>query len=780
MDRGSLHPSMAGLRFYVHVQVDGAGPDHTFIASRAPPWRNDDSIDALRQHYAREYDEIYGSKLRYKKTTLCDANGVAYASAKLVPHVIRRGADVFICEGTCAPPPRAAATVGVSASQQSAPVIEEFVTPGAQQVAAEEVKAQASAATKAAKPQLSSQLREVEALLEQSKSAMAGRSYKQARRLHNEVFALDKWNATARREEAEICLVLKDFDGAEAHVNTALAARPRPQGGAAAGLYVVLGDALQGQLEHDDAVDAYNSALSAGRRKHTQEWEHDIKIKLARSHLALHPREATDANNLIKEVLGANPNHRQALLFYGEVMLERQNVQEALGIYLRLVAASMGEDKAIKRPLARLLALPGAVQALESTLPPTPGAQGVGDIYGYLANQAKDRGVLKIATQLYRTAIEIEPSRSNYCLNHVHTLELSFKLDTALADIKSWLSEGAKKNLGVKPDATAAALYGVLAEAGDAALSIREPDTGGGIAFADAHDISAEHEGDLGNDADAVPIDKEGLDFLALGFTLCKVAFVAGQLEILPQLIRLLSEDHRSRELHKTTIKNEAAYFGCVKQLTALFEFPQPPLPSHSVPIYVIGDSHCLATGWRTLQVGGQVRMMRPMLVTGLKCWHMRDEEDFYPKANFDSVVSKIPKGAEVIFLFGEIDCREGIFVAVERLKYRDLEHGIDVAQDIYLKKMKELQRTQRFSRIYVHPVPPVMDITRNVVAAWNNRLAPKVEALHATTNLRWLDFWRELLSEDGTKLQPQFGLDGIHLHPCYIEHLQRAINVHQ
>jgi hypothetical protein len=34
--------------------------------------------------------------------------------------------------------------------------------------------------------------------------------------------------------------------------------------------------------------------------------------------------------------------------------------------------------------------------------------------------------------------------------------------------------------------------------------------------------------------------------------------------------------------------------------------------------------------------------MLRPMLVTGLKCWHMRDEEDFYPKVNFDSVVSKV------------------------------------------------------------------------------------------------------------------------------------------
>jgi hypothetical protein len=38
------------------------------------------------------------------------------------------------------------------------------------------------------------------------------------------------------------------------------------------------------------------------------------------------------------------------------------------------------------------------------------------------------------------------------------------------------------------------------------------------------------------------------------------------------------------------------------------------------------------------------------MLVTGLKCWHMRDGEDFYPRTNFDNVCETIPKGAEVIF----------------------------------------------------------------------------------------------------------------------------------
>jgi hypothetical protein len=42
-----------------------------------------------------------------------------------------------------------------------------------------------------------------------------------------------------------------------------------------------------------------------------------------RRHLALNPREATDANNLIREVLGSDPEHRKALLFCKIVILAR-------------------------------------------------------------------------------------------------------------------------------------------------------------------------------------------------------------------------------------------------------------------------------------------------------------------------------------------------------------------------------------------------------------------------------------------------------------------------
>ena len=72
---------------------------------------------------------------------------------------------------------------------------------------------------------------------------------------------------------------LEDFDGAEAHINKALGARPRPTDPE---LYVVLGDALRSQHEYDDAVDAYRSAIKLGDKRGAQ-WVNDVKILLARA-----------------------------------------------------------------------------------------------------------------------------------------------------------------------------------------------------------------------------------------------------------------------------------------------------------------------------------------------------------------------------------------------------------------------------------------------------------------------------------------------------------------
>ena len=45
-------------------------------------------------------------------------------------------------------------------------------------------------------------------------------------------------------------------------------------------------------------------------------------------------------------------------------------------------------------------------------------------------------------------------------------------------------------------------------------------------------------------------------------------------------------------------------------------------------------------------------------------------------QANFEAAMRGIPDGSPVVFAFGEIDCREGLLVAIERARYKTLEEA--------------------------------------------------------------------------------------------------------
>ena len=80
----------------------------------------------------------------------------------------------------------------------------------------------------------------------------------------------------------------------------------------------------------------------------------------------------------------------------------------------------------------------------------------------------------------------------------------------------------------------------------------------------------------------------------------------------------------------------------------------------------------------------------------------------------------------QLIFMFGEIDCREGLLLAVEKLKYDSLEEAMEVLIGIYAEALLHLIRTRHF-RIFVHPVPSVLNETRHVVRPFNKALQNKV-----------------------------------------------------
>ena len=246
-----------------------------------------------------------------------------------------------------------------------------------------------------------------------------------------------------------------------------------------------------------------------------------------------------------------------------------------------------------------------------------------------------------------------------------------------------------------------------------------------------------------------------------------------GFIQFCDPLVQLLTPLREGRDLHMTSIRNEQAYFACVSMLTK--DVPRPidfSLPS----IYVVGDSHTLSSAWRTVSIGEKLHLLRPFLVTGLKIWHLREKSRFYPKRNFWSVIERIPQGATVIMLLGEIDCREGLLVAMEKLKYDSLEEGARATISIYKQILEKLQKERGF-RILVHPPVSTLKETRPIIHTFSVVLKEEISSI-ASPTLQFLDVADKFVTPDWSTLKPQYELDGTHLRSCYVpEILEPALN---
>jgi len=268
--------------------------------------------------------------------------------------------------------------------------------------------------------------------------------------------------------------------------------------------------------------------------------------------------------------------------------------------------------------------------------------------------------------------------------------------------------------------------------------------------------------------------DKE-LDLLALFYTAVKILFVSGHTSHILELAAVIEPIRGNYELHLTTIRNENAYYCCVIQLLTCEGIGDN---ASARPLYVIGDSHSLAPSWRSIDIAGEPRYLTGRLVTGLKMWHLRKESEFFPKANFEAALSCVPSGSDCLFIFGEIDCREGLVVCVDKCRYDDIEEGAEVTIKIYLDRLAKLIKDKNL-RIFVHPVNPVIKETRYIVKIFNRVLKKQVQkyAKNLQGKLVWLDFFSELLTSDGSTLKEEYNLDGTHIHPCYLGVVQEALN---
>lgn len=84
---------------------------------------------------------------------------------------------------------------------------------------------------------------------------------------------------------------------------------------------------------------------------------------------------------------------------------------------------------------------------------------------------------------------------------------------------------------------------------------------------------------------------------------------------------------------------------------------------SSLAPLFVVGDSHCLAYDGLAVTLGGVSHATTARLVMGAKAFHLGEPRPNQYKWLLAKVVNEIPPGAPLVLSLGEIDCRidEGI-----------------------------------------------------------------------------------------------------------------------
>jgi len=540
---------------------------------------------------------------------------------------------------------------------------------------------------------------------------------------------------------------------------------------------IQLGHVMYDWGEYTKALECFKVALNNATVLKKPQAELDyLKVQLAK--VLYHNGDQDSGIAVLTQVLGDEMENECALHEYGIACLDRDKPEDALKIYLRLLVADP-ENKTLRGLLTRAVQGAGVAAVTEEIAADNPASA---PALAFLALVVKDSSAIEEAVTLYRLSLKLMPTSVSYALNLVHTLEVTCRYTEAMQQLR----EFCEANPGMKVGQLSCRDF--LAAAPEAFTALEGPqaehsplDAASGVSLGEraaqvcpSLDKSAQAilEGALGKPKH--PYNEQELDLLALFYTAVKILFVSGHTEHILRLAEKIEPIRGSYELHLTTIRNENAYYCCVVQLLicpGLYDKPA------GKPLYVVGDSHSLSPSWRSIQVKGEDRLLLGRLVTGLKMWHLRPESRFFPKANFEAAMAQVPDGSECMFIFGEIDCREGLLVCVEKCRYEDIEEGAQVTIKIYLDNLKKLI-VKKGLTIYVHPVNPVIKETRHIVKIFNTILK-KTLAKYAKElpegKLVWLDFFDELL--EGPELRPEFNLDGTHIHPNYLKVVEAAFN---
>lgn len=243
-------------------------------------------------------------------------------------------------------------------------------------------------------------------------------------------------------------------------------------------------------------------------------------------------------------------------------------------------------------------------------------------------------------------------------------------------------------------------------------------------------------------------------------------------------------------------------FFDHLKQLARPVSFACPPptlgwvVPTTTSqmavdPIFLVGDSHVLSLAWQVIEIPNETnstpirRLVVPVVVTGLKAWHVRCETRFFTRTNLLTMLQRLPssRSRTILFSAGEIDCREGLGgKQLEGYQQKCLEH-VKRTVAAFTNALCDLSKKVD-KEILVLPVAPhgyrktgrvaSQQSRRETMAAWNAEMRQALPV----ENVYFLDYADSLLDpkQEGFVLNPQLNADGTHMNSGFGPLLAKAV----
>eukprot|EP00850_Spirogloea_muscicola_P017831 SM000157S02061 [mRNA] locus=s157:29967:46254:- [translate_table: standard] len=535
-----------------------------------------------------------------------------------------------------------------------------------------------------------------------------------------------------------------------------------------------LGEALENLKQHQKALTAYKRALSLLLKKMDNIIEtkstaldeidrseagdigspvtaNNLEVASARCLYALGIKGP--AYDIVAAILKEEDDNVSAILEYAAIAKDNNLVDDAMRALLRLVVLRKDKSKAIHSQLAGLVQQERGRNVLFGYLKDVEDEQSAPVIL-YIANMIKEQGA-------HDKGYQLEPKSASYSLNLIHTLETCNRHEDALQEALRFLQLQETIALGTLALRSIVQLLEGLPVSTDHQSSIKggssdigfllEQDRRVSTKGADARQLISEDKSQVllevaGQDDEALDLKKhfrsEDADEVRPRVT---VPADFNLLSVLDEAKQERGQSGQSENQHQSRISssdNAACSDGKhTDNGKGSIEYQSEQLDVLALLFTVV----------KILFLGGAVERAR--LMAGL--------------VQRARLASRVP-------LHKTIFRNEAAYFGCI---HQDVEEGIEVTVDIYINVLLRLIEKRGFT-IIVHPVPPVLDITRPVVTIYNRVLRAKV--LAATKRLQgklhWLDFFKDLLCIRG-KLRKGLELDGTHMSPMYIQHLSDGLS---